>query len=94
MIKGLCAATLQGPLNPGLADAEVAPPTVGSIFEPYTHKPLRPVPQPPDWGGPWADGLRNSAENFMSKGKVDGVSMLLPKLGLANRRGHSSLNLW
>jgi len=41
-IKGLCAATLQGPLNAGLADAEVAPPTVGSIFEPYTHQAVPP----------------------------------------------------
>jgi hypothetical protein len=29
----------------------------------------------------------------MSKGKVDRSSMLLPKLGLANRLGHSSFNL-
>jgi hypothetical protein len=29
----------------------------------------------------------------MSKGEVDRVSMLLPKLGLANQLGHSLLNL-
>jgi hypothetical protein len=33
-IKGPRGATMQGPLNAGRIDAEIAPPTVGSIFWP------------------------------------------------------------
>jgi hypothetical protein len=50
-----------------------------------------------DCGRAWASPLRNSAENFVFKGRVSRlfavISLHLPKLGRADRLGYASMNL-